>query len=1022
MPAPLAQTPPPAGTPLSSDQLEQFWQGLYPEQVDSAIVPPSLYIPELLAKAAPDECYNGIGAPYTGTVPDCPDGQPKVNQAYVWGMTAYSTPTDSTIWFGTAPNVHCLVLGSYLGLNSPFETDSYVCEFGDSQIAQAAPALGSLGDRRPAKLYIYDLLTDSLTDVTPAGPPASLRLNNTIGIRSATTFGDYVFFAGPAFTGGINIFLFDAANRTLIAAGNVPGYTNIRKWLVVDGVLYTAVGKANGGAVLRYTGDPTDPATRFQFEEVGNLDADGAEIALHDGRLFVNTWPSSLLTPTVAGLWMSPEIQAGGLTTADAPNWQKVFSYDEYEPDPVLAFTYGGGALMSYGGDLFWGTMHVPFLSTLAHFNARGGLYDPIDGPTEEEILEALLATQRSITIFQGRNFGTPEQAVEVAYGLPELPAFDAVAIAWYLEPNGIGLPKYGPAGFGNFFNNYTWSMSIHDNQLFVGTMDWSYLVGELLQEFLNELVLPPEIQLQLPVATYGADLFVFTEPSAPAWPFSLNGVGNYSSYGIRNMLSDASGVYLGMANPMNLLTDPYDDKPEGGWELLHLLQFRVPIQANVAGNGAGTITSDPPGIDCPTSCLADFKLGQEVYLTATPAIGSSFTRWEGSCSGDGLCGGHLLLPKTVTAIFTLNTYTATVTKEGDGAGSVVSSPPGIVCGDDCSESYDYGTLLELTPTAEAGSVFGGWSGACSGLGACAVTITETTQVTATFLNNRFALNVALTGDGAGSVASTPAGIACGADCSALYDKNTQVLLTPTSADGSIFNGWSGACAGVGACSVNITQTTYVTATFLNNRFPLTVVITGTGSGVVSSVPTGIDCSQGACTAGFDSGTEVALSAVGVTGSSFVGWSGACSGEGACAVTVDPGGAVVTATFNLDPQQASIEVEGELVPGSPISLTAILPISPILECTWDFGDGQTESCVDTVAAAGVAEVDAALDITVRTTHVYTEAHTYIVTVTASNDAGVVAASRALVLQTPTAEAPIAAPAERHGVYLPLMVK
>ena len=35
-------------------------------------------------------------------------------------------------------------------------------------------------------------------------------------------------------------------------------------------------------------------------------------------------------------------------------------------------------------------------------------------------------------------------------------------------------------------------------------------------------------------------------------------------------MLSD-DALYLGMANPMNLLTDPLDDKPEGGWELLRL-------------------------------------------------------------------------------------------------------------------------------------------------------------------------------------------------------------------------------------------------------------------------------------------------------------------------------------------------------------------------------------------------------------------------------------------------------------------
>jgi hypothetical protein len=412
--------------------------------------------------------------------------------------------------------------------------------------------------------------------------------------------------------------------------------------------------------------------------------------------------------------------------------------------------------------------------------------------------------------------------------------------------------------------------------------------------------------------------------------------VGNYTNYGIRNMVSDESGVYLGMANPMNLLTDLSDDKPEGGWELLHLSHVMVPIQVNVVGTGSGTVTSDPAGLDCTDSCFSEFKFGDEVYLTATPDVGSSFTGWEGSCTGDGVCGGHLLTPKAVAAVFTLNTYTVTVAKAGDGAGSVVSTPAGIDCGSDCSEVYDYGTSVELSYTAAAGS---------------------------------------------------------------------------------IFNGWSGACTGMAACIVDVTETQAVTATFLNNIFPLTVVVTGTGSGVVSSVANGIDCSQGTCSVDLEAGTQVTLSAVAAQGSAFDGWAGACTGA-TCSVEIEPGGSTVTATFTLDPQQAAIQVEGTLEPGQPISLTAILPISPILECTWDFGDGQSEAC----AAVSALGAEAVNDVTVQTTHVYSDTGTYIVTVTASNEAGVVSASRVLVLQSPTAEQPVAAPDARHGVYLPLMVR
>ena len=38
---------------------------------------------ELLGKAAPDECFAGIGQPYPAG-PPCAQGQAKVNQAYVW--------------------------------------------------------------------------------------------------------------------------------------------------------------------------------------------------------------------------------------------------------------------------------------------------------------------------------------------------------------------------------------------------------------------------------------------------------------------------------------------------------------------------------------------------------------------------------------------------------------------------------------------------------------------------------------------------------------------------------------------------------------------------------------------------------------------------------------------------------------------------------------------------------------------------------------------------------------------------
>ncbi|MGD8519012.1 MAG: hypothetical protein PVG54_18755 [Anaerolineae bacterium] len=108
------------------------------------------------------------------------------------------------------------------------------------------------------------------------------------------------------------------------------------------------------------------------------------------------------------------------------------------------------------------------------------------------------------------------------------------------------------------------------EGQLFVGTMDYSYLFGEGLPLLLALSGLPPDTVVPLPDSTNGADLYRFPAANTPAVPESLNGVDNARSYGVRTMVAD-DALYLGMANPMNLLTDPADDRPEGGWELLRL-------------------------------------------------------------------------------------------------------------------------------------------------------------------------------------------------------------------------------------------------------------------------------------------------------------------------------------------------------------------------------------------------------------------------------------------------------------------
>ena len=73
-----------------------------------------------------------------------------------------------------------------------------------------------------------------------------------------------------------------------------------------------------------------------------------------------------------------------------------------------------------------------------------------------------------------------------------------------------------------------------------------------------------------------------------------------------------------------------------------------------------------------------------------------------------------------------------TVTKAGVGEVTVTSSPAGISCGTDCTETYPVDTAVTLTATAAPGTTFTGWSGACKNNDtACMVTLTAETLVTA---------------------------------------------------------------------------------------------------------------------------------------------------------------------------------------------------------------------------------------------------------------------------------------------------
>lgn len=117
----------------------------------------------------------------------------------------------------------------------------------------------------------------------------------------------------------------------------------------------------------------------------------------------------------------------------------------------------------------------------------------------------------------------------------------------------------------------------------------------------------------------------------------------------------------------------------------------------------------------------------------------------------------------------------------------------------------------------------------------------------------------------------------------------------------------------------------------------LSVVLAGSGSGTVTSNPTGISCGM-VCSATFATGTAVSLTASPASGSTFSGWGTNCTGTGACNVTMTSD-EFVTATFGTSPVNVTISPTSASVgEGATQVFTATVTNDPnSLGVSWTIG-------------------------------------------------------------------------------------
>jgi hypothetical protein len=211
-------------------------------------------------------------------------------------------------------------------------------------------------------------------------------------------------------------------------------------------------------------------------------------------------------------------------------------------------------------------------------------------------------------------------------------------------------------------------------------------------------------------------------------------------------------------------------------------------LTVNKTGNGSGTVTSIPSGINCGSTCSSKYTDGTEVQLTATAASGSTFSGWSGDCTVDGEV--VMTANRTCTASFVRPVLT--VTRTGTGNGSVTSVPLGISCGTACSAGFALGSLVEMIARPAADSAFDGWSGDADCTDSM-VTMTADKTCTAAFrLLPTYTLTLSTDGPGVGTVSSDPGKIDCGGVCEDTFVEGEVVRLVATPELGSQLGGWSG--------------------------------------------------------------------------------------------------------------------------------------------------------------------------------------------------------------------------------------
>ena len=358
-------------------------------------------------------------------------------------------------------------------------------------------------------------------------------------------------------------------------------------------------------------------------------------------------------------------------------------------------------------------------------------------------------------------------------------------------------------------------------------------------------------------------------------------------------------------------------------------------------GTGSGTVTSSSPsGVSCGTTCGMELSHNSSITLVASPAAGSRFTGWSGSCSGtSSTCTISMGANVTATASFSLNLEPSGSITANGGSSFVKASPvplslsatSPLAAMSKMQFSVNQSPWSALVPYATNYSVslasgdalysiyvrFQDANGNYSPAYTASITLDTTKPLLTKFdvpgTSNSATVPVisfaasdlnGITGYYI-STSSTPpaAGSTSWSDVTPL--SYTVAGITPGVQTSKVLYAFVKDAAG----NISLAANSTVVITIPSHQ--LSVTLEGTGSGAVNSSPSGIACTSGTCSAYFNSDTQVTVLPTPAWNSDFKGWSGlpSCATTGPCQVTIN-GMTALTALFDGKPSYLVWLVEG----------------------------------------------------------------------------------------------------------------